>query len=158
MLRNGHLLTTAYVGDSEAWIFESNKLRRLTIPHRYKAHRYETQRLDEGGYRLQIYNNAIILASGACLAVTRALGDAEFDPYVLHTPEVRTIKLAGTERFLLVASDGFWELATKRKNWRHSLEDTLRASLSAENAISMIEDSLSDREMNDNCTLVLAML
>jgi serine/threonine protein phosphatase PrpC len=99
-----------------------------------------------------------MLSSGASLAVTRALGDAEFEPYVLHTPEVRTIELAGTERFLLVASDGFWEPATKRKNWRHSLEDRLRESPSAENAINMIHDSLSDRNVNDNCTLVLAML
>lgn len=40
-------------------------------------------------------------------------GDAKYKPFVSGEPEIKKIELDGTEDFLIVACDGFWERATE---------------------------------------------
>lgn len=44
------------------------------------------------------------------LAVTRALGDGALKPFVSGTPELSFADLDGSERFLVLATDGLWDV------------------------------------------------
>lgn len=43
------------------------------------------------------------------LAVSRAIGDFEYKPYVIAIPDVREIPLNGSEDFIILACDGLWD-------------------------------------------------
>lgn len=46
------------------------------------------------------------------IAVTRALGDAQFAPYITNEPSVLVVQRSGAEVFLVVACDGLWDVMT----------------------------------------------
>ncbi|CAG5090782.1 Similar to Ppm1e: Protein phosphatase 1E (Rattus norvegicus) [Cotesia congregata] len=43
------------------------------------------------------------------LAVSRAIGDPKYKPYVTSEPEMYSGDLDGTEDFLIIACDGLWD-------------------------------------------------
>ncbi|KAK0098985.1 hypothetical protein PV326_010961 [Microctonus aethiopoides] len=47
------------------------------------------------------------------LAVSRAIGDAQYKPYVTADPDIRCVMLDGTEDFLIVACDGLWDYVSE---------------------------------------------
>ncbi|XP_046681406.1 protein phosphatase 1E-like [Homalodisca vitripennis] len=49
------------------------------------------------------------------LAVSRAIGDVEYKPYVSAKPDVEEITLDGTEDFLIVGCDGLWDFVTEQE-------------------------------------------
>ena len=63
---------------------------------------------------------------GDC-AVTRALGDLAFSPFVTNEPSVVTLPRTGTELFLVVACDGFWD-ACSNERALHIISDHLTQS------------------------------
>ena len=64
----------------------------------------------------------------ASLEMTRVLGDPEFDPHVLHEPEVREHVRRHEDRWLIVATDGVWH-AAKRTSKRNRIGQTIARSL-----------------------------
>lgn len=165
-VREGNKLTTAYVGNSEAWLFKDGKLKRRTVPHTYTDNKFEHERLnrtpahiDDRG-RITTHSRLPFAseATASHLSVTRSLGDQAFEPYVLHEPKVETIQLDGTETFLLVGSDGFWNAATLRSRSRHAIEHVLKNASSAEEARLQLLDILARRELHDNATVLIAKL
>jgi serine/threonine protein phosphatase PrpC len=164
-IREGDKLTTAYVGDSEAWMFADGKMKRRTVPHRFKDHAHETDRLERSPVRIE--NGYIVVSSTLPYAseesakriqVTRSLGDEDFEPYLSHEPQIETITLKGNEKFLLIGSDGFWNAATLRSRSRHAIEHALATSETAELAQQKIASILSRREIHDNATVMIIEL
>ncbi len=51
---------------------------------------------------------------GDC-AVTRALGDLQFSPFVTNEPSIVLMPKTGSEMFMVVACDGFWDTCTNEK-------------------------------------------
>ncbi|CAG4988496.1 unnamed protein product [Parnassius apollo] len=47
------------------------------------------------------------------LAVSRAIGDANYKPYVTAQPEIALVELDGDEDFIVVACDGLWDFVTE---------------------------------------------
>lgn len=47
---------------------------------------------------------------GGVLAVSRAFGDKPLKRYVIATPDVREERLQGDDEFLVMASDGLWDV------------------------------------------------
>lgn len=47
---------------------------------------------------------------GGVLAVSRAFGDKPLKRYVIATPDVRDEKIAPEDEFLILASDGLWDV------------------------------------------------
>lgn len=151
MLRAGHLLV-AYVGDSQARLSRRGRaLQTVTVPHRYCDHRSEQRRLDAAG---ALIDDARICIGGTSLATTRALGDGDFAPFVMSSPEIIRQPLLAEHRFLLVATDGFWDkIASARR--RHRVEQILDGAESVHAASSQLEALLSRRDLADNLTVVL---
>lgn len=45
------------------------------------------------------------------LAVTRALGDYKHKEYIISEPDVTHFKIKGNFRYLLLGTDGFWDVS-----------------------------------------------
>lgn len=58
------------------------------------------------------------------LAVSRSFGDSKYKPYVLSDPEIIEHKLNGDDEFLIMGTDGFWNVlgidktAEFIRNWK----------------------------------------
>lgn len=44
------------------------------------------------------------------MAVTRGIGDAHLKEYITSVPETRRVDLEGKEDFIVLASDGLWDV------------------------------------------------
>ncbi|KAK2576258.1 hypothetical protein KPH14_005624 [Odynerus spinipes] len=54
------------------------------------------------------FNQGTMRVNGV-LAVSRAIGDVQYKPYVTSIPDTQCIPLNGTEDFLIIATDGVWD-------------------------------------------------
>lgn len=146
-----------WCGDSESRLVKTDgHLENLTIPHHYGTHKGETERLEKQG--VVLYGKRAILKGNHYLAVSRALGDNDFDPFVSHEPEIKKAKISPHDKFLIVASDSFWNVATARGSKRHKLEAALASATNAEDAKNKINDLLGKWEIDDNTTIVVVDL
>jgi len=178
-LVDGKHLVLAYVGDVEAKIATRNgKLLLINKPHHLGGHAAETERIKKSGAK--IFENRVLHDEGARLLVqkmllpgatrnvgeidlipgldmTRSLGDAEYDPHVLHTPEFVSHNLVDDDRFLLVASDGFWKTIEQNKAARY-LAGILAGAKDAAAVRSKIAALLDECILVDNVTLEIVEL
>lgn len=168
-------LVTAWVGNGEARIVTADgDLVTLAIPHEYGVHRGETARLDRSGAAIEFPGAAWASSHGtppaderprrgrvsigrASLEMTRVLGDAEFDPHVLHEPEVREHVRRQEDRWLIVATDGLWH-AAKRTSKRNRVAQAIAQSLTAADAADRLSTLLGTWRIDDNATFVIVDL
>ncbi|KAF7417812.1 hypothetical protein HZH68_000465 [Vespula germanica] len=99
-------LYIAWVGDSLAMLVKRGKVEELVYPHRLSRYD-ESERIQQMGGMLA-FNQGTVRVNGV-LAVSRAIGDVQYKPYVTSTPDTRCISLDGTEDFLIIATDGVWD-------------------------------------------------
>lgn len=108
MVLIGLHLTIAHVGDSRAVLGgASGRKMRLSEDHR-PSRPDERERIESAG-------GLILTAAGTSrvngvLAVSRALGDQELKQLVIAKPEISNICLKGNEEFVVIASDGLWDV------------------------------------------------
>lgn len=167
-------LVVAWVGNGEARIVAADGgLTTLAIPHEYGVHRGETARLDASGAAIEFPDAAWATGHGmppesrprrgrvsignASLEMTRALGDPEFDPHVLHEPEVREHVRRHEDRWLVVATDGVWH-AAKRTSKRNRIGQAIARSLTAGEAAANLAALLGTWRLDDNATFVVVDL
>lgn len=99
-------LYLAWLGDSQAILVRGGTPVNIMSPHK-------PDRADE---RDRIENlGGVVLHFGTwrvngTLAVSRAIGDAEYKPYVSSDPDVAVPTLDGTEDFVVLACDGLWDV------------------------------------------------
>lgn len=43
------------------------------------------------------------------------VGDYEYKPYVIATPDIKEVPLSGHEDFLILGCDGLWDFLTEQK-------------------------------------------
>nr|XP_008196003.1 PREDICTED: 205 kDa microtubule-associated protein [Tribolium castaneum] len=98
-------LYIAWVGDSQALLVNQGRVLQCVNPHK-PCRSDERERIEkEGGY---VCYWGTWRVNGQ-LAVSRAIGDAEYKPYVIAVPDIREIPLDGGEDFLILACDGLWD-------------------------------------------------
>ena len=78
----------------------------LTSDHK-PSNASEKERVELLGGRIIQYG---VLRVQGVLAVTRALGDFSLRPYVSNVPAVGFVELTGRECFVVLASDGLWDV------------------------------------------------
>ena len=155
-------ITVAYVGDSEARIARaSGPLETLTIPHRLTTHRSERARVIAASGCAPDERRVVSPDGHAVLECTRSIGDEEFDPYVLHTPHVRVRPRDAGDRFLVVGSDGFWDLFVRGRHAhqrRSVLEEIGRTAPTAGAVVRRVQAFLSKKRLHDDCTVIVLAL
>uniref|UniRef100_A0A146M246 Protein phosphatase 1E n=1 Tax=Lygus hesperus TaxID=30085 RepID=A0A146M246_LYGHE len=102
---NESMLYVAWLGDSQAVLVSQGKAYQLVKPHRPDQPEERQRITDMGG---TVLNHGTWRVNGH-LAVSRAIGDRKYKPYVVGEPDVRVIPLTGKEEFLILASDGLWD-------------------------------------------------
>lgn len=107
-VRRAPTLHVAHVGDSRALLvsegFGGSDAVFLTTDHTPSSHPTECSRIAAAsGYVINGRVNGI-------LAVSRALGDVSLKPAVISTPDVISLPLTPHNRFLVLATDGLWDV------------------------------------------------
>ncbi|KAL3613780.1 hypothetical protein CASFOL_041854 [Castilleja foliolosa] len=107
VLTNKHIVT-ANCGDSRAVLYRGGRVVPLSFDH--KGDRSdEKARVESSGGR--IVRTDTYRVEGV-LSMTRAIGDRFLKPLVISEPEVTFIRRSEEDEFIILASDGFWDVVS----------------------------------------------
>ncbi|CCW60656.1 unnamed protein product [Phytomonas sp. EM1] len=156
------------VGDCEAVLCRGGTPNVLTVKHTLQSNAKEVERVHDAGGK--IFHNRVghpkFNPSVISLGVTRAIGDAGFklDMYtdgkpsgIISNPDTISVKLTSEDEFLVVASDGLWDVMS----YGEVIDFCSRRLKSGETA-QTITDELTQAALNkgatDNVTIILICL
>jgi len=111
-LLHGNYLLIAWLGDSRCALCRGKKATTLTVDHtplRYD----EKKRIEKLGGKINLNdNNCDTPRVMKTLAVTRAFGDRKFkkSKYLIADPEFTEVLLLPEDQFIVVATDGLWDV------------------------------------------------
>jgi len=107
------VITIANAGDCRAVICQNNVAVDLSIDHKPNSPK-ELKRINSLGGSVRFWAKAWrITKQGAGLATSRSFGDLNFkQPIAVVTaePEIKHWKLSNKDQFLIMASDGIWDV------------------------------------------------
>lgn len=103
-------ITVAHTGDSRAVLCRAGIALQLTYDHKpdVAAERLRIESLPDGSV---LCWDGVPRVQGM-LAMSRAVGDLYLKPFVSAEPDVCRVKRASSDEFLIIASDGLWDLMT----------------------------------------------
>ncbi|CAH2073462.1 unnamed protein product, partial [Iphiclides podalirius] len=105
----GRRLLAAWAGDSLALLAKRMRLMQLVHPHK-PDRQDERERIESSGGTIMYYGTWRVNGQ---LAVSRAIGDAKYKPYVTAMPEIAEVELDGEEDYVVVACDGLWDFLSE---------------------------------------------
>ncbi|CAH0604878.1 unnamed protein product [Chrysodeixis includens] len=105
----GRRLLAAWAGDSLALLAKRMRLMQLVCPHK-PDRQDERDRIESSGGTVMYWGTWRVNGQ---LAVSRAIGDAQYKPYVTARPEIVTVEMDGDEDFVVVACDGLWDFVSE---------------------------------------------
>jgi len=163
-----NILYVANVGDSAGVVCRNGKAVALTDPHTLKSEN-ERRRIEEAGGVVMddrlahpIWNPKLIN-----IGVTRALGDLYFkdEQYTLGktsgliaTPEIRRFPLTNDDRFIILATDGFWDHISLQESVDYVLKEKgTNAKLICKNLTDLAAKKAGSC-LDDNATVLLVKL
>lgn len=122
ILIRGNKLYVAWLGDSQAILFQNNSAVDLLTPHK-PHHDDEKKRIEEAGGAVIWYGAWRV---NGVLAVARAIGDKKLKQWVIGMPDVSEFELNDTADYIVIGCDGLWDVMDKDKvadfvaEWRES--------------------------------------
>jgi protein phosphatase 1L len=132
LLFQDNIVYCANVGDSTAFIVYDNFIKKISIDHKCTDPKEEERILLSGG---KITKNRVM----GQLVLSRCLGDLYCKKYgVSNIPDISVNKLEGNVKYVVVASDGVWDvvkenellqLSKNRKNAEGFCKDLVRLSI-----------------------------
>lgn len=147
-------LYVAWLGDSQAMLVRQGRPMQIVRPH--KPDRPDERDRIEGMGGTVLYWGAWRV--NGQLAVSRAIGDAEYKPYVTAKPDIEEITLDGTEDFLVLACDGLWDFVSEQQA-TNAIYKQLRENPEDLEAVSHRLVALSkEQSSQDNISVVVVFL
>ncbi|KAF3777114.1 putative protein phosphatase 2C 59 [Nymphaea thermarum] len=136
----GDRLLVANVGDSRVVICRDGNAIAVSRDHK-PDQTDERQRIEDAGGTWRV---------GGVLAVSRAFGDRQLKQYVVADPEIKEEVIDGSLEFLILASDGLWDVVTNEEavSMVKSIEDP-------EEAAKRLMQEAYQRGSADNITCVV---
>lgn len=162
-------LVIANCGDSRAVICRNGVAVPLSIDHK-PDRPDELTRIEAAGGRVINWNGYRVLG---VLATSRSIGDHYLKPYVTPTPEVTICKRTEDDEFLILASDGLWDVISNEmacqivrrcltgKIFRKSPDGTNEVSSGltrAEVAASLLVELAIAKGSKDNISVIVVQL
>ncbi|PNW75498.1 hypothetical protein CHLRE_12g529150v5 [Chlamydomonas reinhardtii] len=142
----GQRLLVANVGDSRAVLSRGGKAVALSVDHKPNV-KEERSRIESAG-------GVVVWAGtwrvGGVLAVSRAFGDRPLKRYVCATPALADERLTSEDEFLLLASDGLWDVMTNQE-----AVTLVREEKDPETAAKRLTEEAYTRGSNDNISCVI---
>jgi len=102
------VLYAANAGDARAVLNRDGVALRLSKDHKGSDEEETKRILDAGGFVTSNRVNGI-------LAVTRSLGDHAMKDYVIGEPFLTQVKLEPTDKYVIIACDGLWDVASDQE-------------------------------------------
>ncbi|XP_074467873.1 protein phosphatase 1E [Sebastes fasciatus] len=150
----GRTLYVAWLGDSQVILVRKGQVVELMKPHK-------PDREDEK-LRIEALGGCVIWFGtwrvNGSLSVSRAIGDNEHKPYICGDADHDIFPLDGTEDYLILACDGFWDTVTSDEAVRvvsdHLEENTGDTTMVAHKLVASARDAGS----SDNITVIVVFL
>ncbi|KAI5561868.1 hypothetical protein BDE02_15G016100 [Populus trichocarpa] len=161
-------VVVANCGDSRAVICTSGVAAPLSVDHK-PDRPDELERVEAAGGRVINWNGHRVLG---VLATSRSIGDEYLKPFVSSKPDVTVIERTEDDEFLILASDGLWDVianefacrVTKRclsgrmRRRRGSREGVVSESCRAAEAAAVLTELAMARGSKDNITVIVVEL
>lgn len=158
-LRRGEELWVANCGDSRGIM---NGYRRVVaLSHDHKPNRDdEHERIAQLGGRVTFFPNDVPRVNGN-LALSRSIGDKYLAPWVIPDPEVKQFKLSQHNRYILLATDGLWDVVSNIEAMR-TVDSVLGSKRHRKQQLRDAANELlsvaRERGSQDNFTVLIWML
>ncbi|WRX18029.1 PPM-type phosphatase-like domain - like 10 [Theobroma cacao] len=161
---NGKVIV-ANCGDSRAVLSRGGVAVALSFDHK-PDRPDELERVEAGGGRVINWNGYRVLG---VLATSRSIGDQCLKPFVICKPEVTVRELTNRDEFLILASDGLWDVISNEvacrvvrrclngRIRRKSLENIVNENRAAEAAAVLVELAIA-RGSKDNISVIVVEL
>ncbi|KAL5221563.1 hypothetical protein ABZP36_026276 [Zizania latifolia] len=157
-------IVVANCGDSRAVLSRGGVVVPLSSDHK-PDRPDEMERVEAAGGRVINWNGYRILG---VLATSRSIGDYYLKPYVIAEPEVTVMDRTNKDEFLILASDGLWDVVSNEvacKIARNCLSgraaskfpESVSGSTAADAAALLVELAIS-RGSKDNISVVVVEL
>jgi len=151
----------ANVGDSRAILCREGEVKFLSRDQR-PSRIDEKKRLEEGGIKL---NHKCVEINGYLLSTSRTLADFELKPSesilthpLVPLPEIKQVKPLKGDSFIVLASDGLWDVMTNEAVGDFVKDALKRFDGSAQKAATALANSAMGRGSKDNISVVLVVL
>ena len=97
------------------------------------------------------------------LSVSRAFGDVEHYPYVIHYPDIFTYEIIEKDKFIVLACDGLWDVLSNQDVVNYILmecyDNTLTTRINhSVNIAKKLADYAIKKKSTDNITVVVIFL
>lgn len=107
------ILYVANVGDSRAIMNIGEVAQPITEDHKPNSEAEYKRIIRAGGFvQMDEYGTARVNGS---LALSRAVGDTSLSPAVISTPDIYTVKLGSSNKFVVIATDGLWDVYSSQE-------------------------------------------
>ena len=141
-------LICANIGDSNGYLITKSNISQITKPHKCED-TSEVQRIKGTGgivFQGRIFGKLIL---------TRTLGDKEMKKYgVIPVPDFYTKKIEKDDLFVIIASDGIWDVINEEELYKMGNEK----ELSSEIFSKKIMDLAKERDTRDNSSCIVIKL
>lgn len=151
----------ANCGDSRAVLCRNAKAVPLTDDHKPERED-EAERVEKAGGQVLYWNGHRVMG---VLAMSRAIGDHGLRPYIIPEPEVSVLCRTEDDDFMLLASDGLWDVMTNQdavdltnRCIRRAKEKGATRNAAVRIAASVLTKAAIDRGSKDNVTVVIVDL
>jgi len=108
ILHHNHLYT-ANLGDARAIVFRDQEFVSLSNLHDFSNEAERINAEQKGG---TIFKNRL---EGE-LAISRSIGDINFKAFMSSEPEIEVYNISDEDEYLLLGTDGFWNVIFFPKN------------------------------------------
>uniref|UniRef100_A0A672Z596 Protein phosphatase 1E n=1 Tax=Sphaeramia orbicularis TaxID=375764 RepID=A0A672Z596_9TELE len=150
----GRTLYVAWLGDSQVILVRRGQVVELMKPHK-PDREDEKQRIEALGGCVIWFGTWRVNGS---LSVSRAIGDSEHKPYICGDADHSIFPLDGSEDYLILACDGFWDTVSPDEAVRvvsdHLQENSGDTTMVAHKLVASARDAGS----SDNITVIVVFL
>ena len=144
---SGKSILCANVGDSKAYLITKDEMRLITKDHKC-SDQTEVKRIrDNGGvvFRERVFGT---------LMLTRSFGDKEMKKYgVLATPDIYVKNIESGDLFVVIASDGVWDVVEENEILQMAKE-----GISSSDFSKKIVGLAKERDTHDNISCIVVKL
>jgi len=147
-------LYVAWLGDSQALLVRNGRAVHVVNPHK-PDRQDERERIEDMGGCVLFWGTWRVNGQ---LAVSRAIGDSGYKPYVTSEPDVTAVSLDGTEDFLVLACDGLWDFVTEEEALMAVYEQIAEAPGDIEAVSQRLVQLSKQQGSTDNISVIVVFL
>jgi len=148
------MLYVAWLGDSQALLVRNGQAVHVVNPHK-PDRQDERERIEDMGGCVLFWGTWRVNGQ---LAVSRAIGDLGYKPYVTSEPDVTAVSLDGTEDFLVLACDGLWDFVTEEEAVMAVYEQIAEAPGDIEAVSQRLVQLSKQQGSTDNISVIVVFL